>query len=220
MENEGRKLLNGWKQIAAYLDRGVRTVQRWEVELGLPVRRPHGKFKSTVMALPAELDAWVARTPQHLNGNGTRAAGTMPSEEIQDRPGTLRVLVVEDSVRDVSTCLGVLRKIGTAEVDVVSNVSAALLRLEEIMAGKLDAPDLIILDLAFPRDSGFEVIRFWRGRPALANIPLVVWTSVAHSQQRLCIQLGARDVVSKLGGPAELERVLVSAGLSASSRVA
>ena len=31
--------LNGWKEIAAFLGKGVRTVQRWEREQGLPVHR-------------------------------------------------------------------------------------------------------------------------------------------------------------------------------------
>ena len=31
--------LDSWKEIAAYLGRGVRTVQRWEREEGLPVHR-------------------------------------------------------------------------------------------------------------------------------------------------------------------------------------
>ena len=31
--------LNGWKEIAGFLGKGVRTVQRWERELGLPVHR-------------------------------------------------------------------------------------------------------------------------------------------------------------------------------------
>jgi hypothetical protein len=30
-------LLNGWKEIAGFFGRGVRTVQRWEQQLGLPV---------------------------------------------------------------------------------------------------------------------------------------------------------------------------------------
>ena len=34
---EGR--LDSWKEIAAYLGRGIRTVQRWEREEGLPVHR-------------------------------------------------------------------------------------------------------------------------------------------------------------------------------------
>ena len=31
--------LDSWKEIAAYLNRGVRTVRRWEREEGLPVHR-------------------------------------------------------------------------------------------------------------------------------------------------------------------------------------
>lgn len=31
--------LHGWKEIAAFLCKGVRTAQRWERELGLPVHR-------------------------------------------------------------------------------------------------------------------------------------------------------------------------------------
>ncbi|RPJ68877.1 MAG: hypothetical protein EHM24_20240 [Acidobacteria bacterium] len=52
--------LNGWKEIAAYLDRGVRTVQRWEKTLGLPVRRIGTGRGEVVFALPEELDAWRA----------------------------------------------------------------------------------------------------------------------------------------------------------------
>lgn len=53
------EMLNSWKEIAVYLGRGVRTVQRWELELGLPVRRPRGKPRSAVIALKSELDSWL-----------------------------------------------------------------------------------------------------------------------------------------------------------------
>src|SRR3954471_15557227 len=56
----GAQRLDSWKEIAAYLRRGSRTVQRWEREEGLPVHRlQHGKLGS-VYAYPAELDAWFA----------------------------------------------------------------------------------------------------------------------------------------------------------------
>lgn len=58
------EVLNSWKEIAAYLGRGVRTVQRWEQELGLPVRRPRGKDRSAVIALKPDLDQWLHRMPQ------------------------------------------------------------------------------------------------------------------------------------------------------------
>lgn len=57
-------MLNSWKEIAAYMGRGVRTVQRWEQELGLPVRRPRGKERSAVIALKMDLDKWLQHTPQ------------------------------------------------------------------------------------------------------------------------------------------------------------
>jgi hypothetical protein len=58
------EVLNSWKEIAAYMGRGVRTVQRWERELGLPVRRPRGKERSAVIALTSDLDTWLHKVPQ------------------------------------------------------------------------------------------------------------------------------------------------------------
>jgi hypothetical protein len=52
-------LLNSWKEIASFLDRGVRTVQRWEREQNLPVHRVGSGERSPVFAFPAELLIWV-----------------------------------------------------------------------------------------------------------------------------------------------------------------
>jgi serine/threonine-protein kinase len=54
----GEKRLDSWKEIATYLKRDVRTVQRWERREKLPVhRKKHGSLGS-VYALADELDAW------------------------------------------------------------------------------------------------------------------------------------------------------------------
>lgn len=53
-------VLTSWKDIARYMGKGVRTVQRWEMDFGLPVRRPQGSNKKAVLARPRDLDAWVA----------------------------------------------------------------------------------------------------------------------------------------------------------------
>jgi adenylate cyclase len=56
--------LDSWKEIAAYLRRGARTVQRWEAEQGLPVHRLQHEEGSTVYAYKQELDAWwTSRRP-------------------------------------------------------------------------------------------------------------------------------------------------------------
>jgi hypothetical protein len=50
--------LESWKEIAAYLKREVRTVQRWEKKEGLPVHRHQHDERASVYAYKSELDAW------------------------------------------------------------------------------------------------------------------------------------------------------------------
>lgn len=54
---------NSWEEIAAYLKRGIRTVQRWEKELGLPVHRNSERGRPAVVAVRAELDRWARSCP-------------------------------------------------------------------------------------------------------------------------------------------------------------
>jgi hypothetical protein len=61
-EATNRRILNGWKQISNHIDRGVRTAQRWEALLGMPVHRPALKDRSAVVAFSDELESWLART--------------------------------------------------------------------------------------------------------------------------------------------------------------
>jgi TolB-like protein len=55
--------LDYWQEIATYLGREVRTVQRWEREKSLPVRRLAGVGEDNqprVFAYKSEIDAWLA----------------------------------------------------------------------------------------------------------------------------------------------------------------
>ena len=67
--------LESWKDIAAYLNRGVRTVVRWEQEEGLPVHRLLHDARASVYAFRSELDDW------RLNRSRKTApsAGPVPS---------------------------------------------------------------------------------------------------------------------------------------------
>ena len=51
--------LDSWKEIAAYLNRDVTTVQRWEKREGMPVHRHLHDKMGSVYASRAELDAWT-----------------------------------------------------------------------------------------------------------------------------------------------------------------
>ncbi len=53
--------LESWKGIAVYLNREVRTVQRWEREENLPVHRHLHRKQGTVYAYKSELDSWLAQ---------------------------------------------------------------------------------------------------------------------------------------------------------------
>jgi hypothetical protein len=83
--------LTCWKDIAHYFGKGVRTVQRWEREFGLPVRRPQGAFhnsaKSPVIADPRDLDAWLqarwALRPAKEDNEASRPASASPRASLE-----------------------------------------------------------------------------------------------------------------------------------------
>ncbi len=57
---EQKDILNSWKEISGYLDRNVRTCQRWEIELALPVYRiDKNSQHSKVFAYKSEIDQWL-----------------------------------------------------------------------------------------------------------------------------------------------------------------
>jgi TolB-like protein/Tfp pilus assembly protein PilF len=58
--------LGSWKEIAAYLDRDVTTVQRWEKREGMPVHRHLHDKRGSVYALGPELDNWLQSRRQQL----------------------------------------------------------------------------------------------------------------------------------------------------------
>jgi hypothetical protein len=90
---DGARELRSWKEIAAHFgDVSVRTVQKWEKERGLPVRRLPGKRGRVVISL-ADLERWkhqpTTLTPERcyrvpLSANVTaelRFAGDIPTAQ-------------------------------------------------------------------------------------------------------------------------------------------
>ena len=59
VERPPEKRLDSWKEIAAYLNRDVTTVQRWEKREGMPVHRHVHEKRGSVYCLTKELDAWI-----------------------------------------------------------------------------------------------------------------------------------------------------------------
>lgn len=69
-------VLHGWKEISQYLGKSVRSVQRWERELGLPVRRLDTGAGQTVYARVEELERWREQ----------RGAAGVPEDDPEDAP--------------------------------------------------------------------------------------------------------------------------------------
>ena len=118
------------------------------------------------------------------------------------------VLIVEDNKSDLRQSAAVLKKLQFSQVDAVATVESALMLLQDAVEGAKPAPDLVLLDLSFALDSGFEVLRYWKShQDQLKNTRIVVWTVMGETEQELCRYFGV-DVVPKWAGAAELENVL------------
>ena len=68
-----RNRLDSWKEIAAYLRRSVRTLQRWERDEGMPVHRHQHEAGGSVYAYSDELNEWWEQKDE-VNGGVTPAA--------------------------------------------------------------------------------------------------------------------------------------------------
>ncbi|MGA3326145.1 MAG: hypothetical protein ABSF45_16870 [Terriglobia bacterium] len=71
INHQANERLDSWKEIADYLRRSVRTVQRWEKEEALPIHRHAHADRDSVYAFKPELDAWLLSTGAGGSGLGT-----------------------------------------------------------------------------------------------------------------------------------------------------
>ncbi len=75
--NERR--LESWGEIASYLRREIRTVQRWERNLGLPIHRLAVGKQSSVFAYPSELDKWFKEQERHIEAEAAARNDDQPT---------------------------------------------------------------------------------------------------------------------------------------------
>ena len=69
--------LDSWKDVAAYLNRDVTTVQRWEHREGLPIRRHVHDKQGSVYAFRSELDAWQRTRTRHVDEETWRSSASV-----------------------------------------------------------------------------------------------------------------------------------------------
>jgi hypothetical protein len=122
---EESAVLSSWKDIARYMGKGVRTVQRWEHHLGLPVRRPNGaSHKSAVLLDRSELDAWLAT---RFSARGTvrdlAAKGIEPSDSARNslREGIQKARALRDANHALTQQISESIRLLTERCDRLSN---------------------------------------------------------------------------------------------------
>ena len=85
---------DSWKEIAGYLARDKRTCQRWEKELGLPVRRLSAKSKARVYAYKAEIDDWLKKNSGDQKLQEESAFPALERKRLRTRVGLIAIALL------------------------------------------------------------------------------------------------------------------------------
>jgi CheY-like chemotaxis protein len=116
--------------------------------------------------------------------------------------GAKRILLVEDSVKDIELALDALAEHKLAnQVAVVRDGAAALdylYRRGQFADHRDGLPVLVLLDLKMPKVDGLEVLRQMKSDPLLKRIPVVMMTSSReHTDLTQSYELGVNSYVVK-----------------------
>jgi CheY-like chemotaxis protein len=135
------------------------------------------------------------------------------------------LLLVEDNRDDVFFLQRALQKAKiSAPVQVEENGQAAIDYLKAAMEYKEllrpPLPALVLLDLKMPYVSGFEVLKWVREQPALANLPVVILTSSPEQRDReMALALGATGYLVKPPTAAMMRQLLTPLCIAAAPDV-
>ena len=148
--------LNGWKEIANYLGKGVRTAQRYERNFALPVRRPSGRSEGAVMATPGEIDAWLMASPKRQMPTPVAPRLTSESEELSENLARMRQSreVLTTARTELRTTLSRLKQASLRVAEVMQQISESAPGdfLRSTIHQKLNRPLLIESILALTSD--------------------------------------------------------------------
>jgi len=186
--------LDSWKEIAGYLGRSVRTVQRWERQEGLPVHRLQHDRQGSVYALPAELDAWWEARRVGLDDE--RAEGDAEPETATAAP--------ERVAPEAAARVGALPGTGGAQAVPAVQASGGR-RLSWLAAAALLAAALGVLLLSRVRQADAEP-------PRLAVLP---FANLTGDPDREFLSDGLTDVmIAELGRRQDLSVIARSSVLA------
>jgi len=110
----------------------------------------------------------------------------------------IKILVIDDEANIVRLVRDYLEQAGY-RVLTASNAETGLHTL------RVEAPDLLVLDLGLPDRDGWDLTRLIRSDRMLANIPIIMLTArVEESDRIIGLELGADDYITKPFNPREV----------------
>jgi hypothetical protein len=170
------RILTSWKEIAQYLNKGVRTVQRWEQDFGLPVRRPHGANKKAILARTGDIDLWLA----------TRCTTRISASAKIELGDTLRALCAElgsqiatsamlrnsgeQTANDILATVTALRQEMTRMALLLSLPAPSIFQQMQSLPNGLTRPELMEAEKRMPRETA--VVR--QEPEASVSLPLAI----------------------------------------------
>jgi len=127
----------------------------------------------------------------------------------RDNLQQLSLLLVEDSPADVFLVKEAMKEEGlSCRVAVADDGEKAIRILEEVDAGSGDIPDLLLVDLNVPCQSGTEVLERLRRIPRCARTPVVMMsTSDTPVERKRALDLGATEYFCKPSSLAEFMKL-------------
>jgi CheY-like chemotaxis protein len=120
-----------------------------------------------------------------------------------------RLLVVENTPKDLKLAAKMAQEIGISEIEARTSLEAARTYLEKGLSEESLLPDGILLDLDLGYENGYELLRFWHSTPQLSKIPLIVWSILGGQQEAMCNLFKVRRFVGKWQGVEALREALV-----------
>ncbi len=111
---------------------------------------------------------------------------------------TEKVLIIDDDI-DTLKLVGLMLERQGYEIVVASNGTIGLNKAAE------EKPELILLDVMMPDLDGYEVTKRLRANPALAHIPIIMFTAKTMVDDKVAgFEAGVDDYLTKPTHPAEL----------------
>ena len=152
-------------------------------------------YGHTAAVRPETLRPFVADTARWYNDATIPARPAAQYTVAEEKPGTMRILIVDDDRPSLKMTAFLLREEGY-NVFTADNGHDALRMIDE------KTPDLLILDVMMPGMDGWEVTRQLR---RTTNLPIIILSAKGETTDRVFgLDLGADDYLAKPFEPSEL----------------